>query len=43
VPMLSAITEAAPYLAKDDDSGFMNKVTLILKPPVKNEKPAKPE
>ena len=36
VPMLSAITEAAPLLAKDDDSGFMNKVTLILHPPVKN-------
>jgi len=35
VPMLSAITEAAPFLAKDDDSGFMNKVTLILQPPVK--------
>ena len=35
VPMLSAITEAAPFLAKDDDSGFMNKVTLILHPPVK--------
>jgi len=43
VPMLSAIAEAAPYLAKDDDAGFMNKVTLILKPPVKNVKPAKPE
>lgn len=39
VPMLSAIAEAAPLLAKDDESGFMNKVTLILKPPVKNEKP----
>jgi PTH1 family peptidyl-tRNA hydrolase len=35
VPLLSAITEAAPFLAKDDDSGFMNKVTLILHPPVK--------
>ena len=43
VPMLSAIAEAAPYLAKDDDAGFMNKVTLILKPTVKNVKPAKPE
>ncbi len=38
VPMLSAIAEAAPYLAKDDDAGFMNKVTLILKPPEKKEK-----
>src|SRR5690242_9306061 len=35
VPLLSAIAEAAPFLAKDDDSGFMNKVTLILHPPVK--------
>jgi PTH1 family peptidyl-tRNA hydrolase len=39
VPMLSAITEAAPFLAKDDDSGFMNKVTLILHPPAKRAKP----
>jgi len=36
--MLSAITEAAPFLARDDDSGFMNKVTLILHPPVKRVK-----
>jgi peptidyl-tRNA hydrolase, PTH1 family len=35
VPMLSAIAEAAPYLAKDDDVGFMNKVALMLKPPAK--------
>jgi peptidyl-tRNA hydrolase, PTH1 family len=33
VPMLSAIAEAAPLLAKDDDAGFMNKVQLILHPP----------
>jgi PTH1 family peptidyl-tRNA hydrolase len=39
VPMLSAITEAAPFLAADDDSGFMNKVTLILYPPAKRAKP----
>ncbi len=38
VPMLSAIAEAAPFLAKDDDSGFMNKVTLILHPPAKRAK-----
>ena len=46
VPMLSAIAEAAPLLARDDDVGFLNKVALILKPPVKKEKPAetkKPE
>ena len=39
VPMLSAIAEAAPFLAKDDDNGFMNKVTLILHPPVHKPKP----
>jgi len=39
VPMLSAIAEAVPLLAKDDDVGFLNKVALILKPPVKKEKP----
>jgi peptidyl-tRNA hydrolase, PTH1 family len=43
VPLVEAIVEAAPELAKDDDTGFMNKVALILKPPVKKEKPAKPE
>ena len=43
VPMLSAIAEAAPLLAKDDDVGFMNKVALILKPPEKKPKPAKEE
>ena len=38
VPMLTAIAEAAPLLAKDDDSGFMNKVALLTKPPAKKEK-----
>ncbi|HEY4113468.1 MAG TPA: aminoacyl-tRNA hydrolase [Rhizomicrobium sp.] len=42
VPLLSAIAEAAPMLAKDDDVGFMNKVALILNPPAKNPKPAEP-
>lgn len=40
VPMLSAIAEAAPLLAKNDDVGFMNKVALLLSPPKpKSEKP----
>jgi PTH1 family peptidyl-tRNA hydrolase len=39
VPMLSAIAEAAPWLARDDDAGFMNKVAITLKPPVHNPKP----
>ena len=41
VPMLSAIAEAAPLLAQDDDTGFMNKVAVMLKPPAKNPKPSK--
>jgi PTH1 family peptidyl-tRNA hydrolase len=33
VPMLSAIAEAAPLLAKDDDTAFMSKVALLTQPP----------
>lgn len=33
VPMLNAIAEAVPLLAKDDDVGFMNKVVLLTSPP----------
>jgi PTH1 family peptidyl-tRNA hydrolase len=40
VPMLSAIAEAAPLLARDDDAGFMNKIALLTRPPAK---PAKSE
>jgi len=40
VPMLDAIAEAAVFLAKDDDPGFMNKVAVMLKP---NDKKPKPE
>jgi PTH1 family peptidyl-tRNA hydrolase len=44
VPMLDAITEAAPRLAEDDDPGFMNKIALMLNPPVNKPKPdAKPK
>jgi PTH1 family peptidyl-tRNA hydrolase len=32
VPLLSAVAEAAPLLAKDDDAGFMNKVALLTQP-----------
>jgi peptidyl-tRNA hydrolase, PTH1 family len=38
VPMLTAIADAAPLLAKDDDVGFMNKVALLTKPPKKDER-----
>jgi PTH1 family peptidyl-tRNA hydrolase len=37
-PMLDAMVEAAPLLAKDDDAGFMSKVALLLAP-AKSEKP----
>ncbi|HLY06021.1 MAG TPA: aminoacyl-tRNA hydrolase [Rhizomicrobium sp.] len=39
VPLLSAIAEAAPFLARDDDAGFTTKVALMLKPPVKKPPP----
>jgi PTH1 family peptidyl-tRNA hydrolase len=39
VPMLTAIAEAAPFLARDDDTGFMNKIALALNPPAKKPKP----
>src|SRR6185437_12641498 len=31
-PLVGAMVEAAPLLAKDDDAGFMSKVALLLKP-----------
>ena len=36
-PLVGAMVEAAPLLAKDDDAGFMSKVALLTQPP----KPAK--
>jgi len=39
VPLLAAIADAVPYLARDDDAGFMNKVAVTLRPPPKNPKP----
>ena len=32
-PLVDAMAEAAPLLAKDDDAGFMTKVALKTKPP----------
>ncbi len=43
VPLLTAIAEAAPWLARDDDPGFMNKVAVTLKPPPKKPLPVKDE
>ncbi len=38
-PLLDAIAEAAPLLARNDDAGFMNRVALLTRPP----KPPKPK
>lgn len=38
-PLLSAVCEAAPHLAENDNIEFMNKVALILKPPSHHSKP----
>jgi PTH1 family peptidyl-tRNA hydrolase len=37
-PLVEAMVEAAPLLAKDDDAGFMSKVALQLKPPAPKKK-----
>jgi PTH1 family peptidyl-tRNA hydrolase len=37
-PLVDAMVEAAPLLAKDDDAGFMSKVALLLKPPANSKK-----
>jgi PTH1 family peptidyl-tRNA hydrolase len=41
VPLLDAIAEAAPWLARDDDPGFMNKIAVTLHPPEKKPAPKK--
>ena len=41
VPLLDAIADAAPWLARDDDPGFMNKIAVTLNPPEKKPKPEK--
>ena len=40
-PLVEAMVQAAPLLAKDEDAGFMSKVAVLLKPPPKKEPPAK--
>ena len=37
-PLVMAMVEAAPLLAKDDDAGFMSKVAVLLKPPANKTK-----
>lgn len=39
-PLVMAMVEAAPLLARDDDAGFLSKVALLTKPP-KNQSPKK--
>jgi len=40
-PLVEAMVQAAPLLAKDDDAGFMSKVALLLKPPKPAKEPKK--
>jgi PTH1 family peptidyl-tRNA hydrolase len=42
-PLLEAIAKSALYFAKDDDSGFMNRVALLTRPPEPEEDPAMPQ
>ena len=37
-PLVEAMVEAAPLLAKDDDAGFMSKVALLTAPPKEPKK-----
>src|SRR5262245_26440640 len=38
-PLIDAVAETAPYLAADDDAGFMNRVALLTRP----QRPQKPK
>jgi len=38
-PLVDAMVEAAPLLAADDDAGFMSRVALLTKAPVKSKSP----
>jgi len=40
-PLVNAMIEAAPLLAKDDDAGFMSKVALLTAPPKPPKAPKK--
>src|ERR1700748_279324 len=42
-PLVEAMVQDAPLLAKDDDAGFMSKVAVLLKPPPKKEPSKKKE
>jgi PTH1 family peptidyl-tRNA hydrolase len=32
-PLVEAVADAAPLLARDDDTGFMSRVALLTRPP----------
>jgi peptidyl-tRNA hydrolase, PTH1 family len=36
-PLLDAVADAAPYLARNDDAGFATRVALLTKPPKEKE------
>jgi PTH1 family peptidyl-tRNA hydrolase len=40
-PLVGAMVEAAPLLAKDDDTGFMSKVAVLTAPPKPEKTPQK--
>ena len=40
-PLVGAMVEAAPALARDDDAGFMSKVALLIAPPQSEKTPNK--
>ena len=42
-PLVGAMVEAAPLLARDDDKSFMSKVALLLQPPKIDKEPKKKE
>src|ERR1700748_2345932 len=42
-PLVMAMVQAAPLLAKDDDAGFMSTVAVLLKPPKPPKEPQKKE
>ena len=40
-PLVGAMVEAAPLLARDDDTGFMSKVAVLTAPPKPEKTPNK--
>ena len=40
-PLVGAMVQAAPFLARDDDTGFMSKVAVLTQPPKPEKTPNK--